>query len=90
MGPFAADGLPITFPHGRGFLYNIPAGLATALLTWNLLKSSPRNAHAKLPIDKVGLGLLVIWLARCKYCWIKGKSLIGSTYPDCGAGYREP
>jgi len=56
------------------FYINIPVGLAAALLTWNLLKNRETPTQ-KLPIDKVGLGLLVIWVGSLQILLDKGKEL---------------
>lgn len=56
------------------FYINIPVGLAAAFLTWNLLKTR-ETPTKKLPIDKVGLALLVIWVGSLQVLLDKGKEL---------------
>lgn len=56
------------------FYINIPVGLMAALLTWNLLKAR-ESPTKKLPIDKVGLALLVIWVGSLQILLDKGKEL---------------
>jgi DHA2 family multidrug resistance protein len=56
------------------FYINIPVGFAAAFLTWNLLKTR-ETPTKKLPIDKVGLALLVIWVGSLQVLLDKGKEL---------------
>jgi DHA2 family multidrug resistance protein len=47
------------------FYINIPVGIAAAAVTWMIYR--PREtATVRLPIDGVGLGLLVIWVGACR------------------------
>jgi DHA2 family multidrug resistance protein len=56
------------------FYINIPVGLAAAGVTWMIYR--PREtATRKLPIDGVGLGLLVIWVGALQIMLDKGKDL---------------
>jgi len=62
------------------FYINVPVGLAAAAVTWMIYR--PREtATRKLPIDGVGLGLLVIWVGALQIMLDKGKDLdwFGST-----------
>lgn len=54
------------------FLINIPVGVIAAVLCWRNLanRESPRR---KLPIDTVGLGLLVIWVGALQVMLDTGK-----------------
>ena len=56
------------------FYINIPVGLIAALMTWSLLKTRETPTQ-KLPIDKVGLMLLVIWVGSLQVLLDKGKEL---------------
>src|SRR5690606_37183996 len=53
---------------------NVPVGLLAGWASWQLYKEreSPR---AKLPIDTVGLGLLVLWVGALQLMLDKGKEL---------------
>ena len=56
------------------FYINIPVGLFAAAVTWAIYRdreTSPR----KLPIDVVGLGALVLWVAALQIMLDKGKDL---------------
>jgi DHA2 family multidrug resistance protein len=56
------------------FYINIPVGLVAAAATWTIYR--PREtATRKLPIDAVGLGLLVIWVGSLQVMLDKGKDL---------------
>lgn len=56
------------------FYINVPIGLAAAAVTWGIYRhrDTPRR---KLPIDTVGLGLLVVWVASLQLMLDKGKEL---------------
>jgi DHA2 family multidrug resistance protein len=56
------------------FYINIPVGLAAAGATWMIYR--PRESQTrKLPIDGVGLGLLVLWVGSLQVVLDKGKDL---------------
>ncbi len=56
------------------FYINVPIGLFAAGLTWSIYRDrdTPRR---KLPIDTVGLGLLVLWVGSMQFVLDKGKEL---------------
>ncbi|MBS0335526.1 MAG: DHA2 family efflux MFS transporter permease subunit [Proteobacteria bacterium] len=56
------------------FYINVPVGIFAALLTWAIYKDreSPRE---KLPVDTVGLALLVIWVGALQIMLDKGNEL---------------
>jgi DHA2 family multidrug resistance protein len=54
------------------FLINVPVGLVTAFLCWTNL-SNRETPTRKLPIDTVGLGLLVIWVGSLQIMLDTGK-----------------
>ncbi len=56
------------------FYINIPVGLGAATITWALYKKR-ETPTKKLPIDKVGLSLLVIWVGAFQIMLDKGKEL---------------
>src|SRR6188472_2452484 len=62
------------------FYINIPVGLGAAAVTWMIYKERETPTR-KLPIDGVGLGLLVIWVGALQVMLDKGKDLdwFGST-----------
>ncbi len=56
------------------FYINIPVGLLAAWVTWMVYRKR-ESPTRKLPIDTVGLGLLVIWVAALQIMLDKGKEL---------------
>lgn len=56
------------------FFINIPVGLAAVYATWTIY-AERETATRKLPIDAVGLGLLVVWIAALQIMLDKGKEL---------------
>ena len=62
------------------FYINVPVGLAAAAVTWMIYRTR-ESPTRKLPIDGVGLGLLVLWVGALQIMLDKGKDLdwFGST-----------
>nr|WP_304518285.1 DHA2 family efflux MFS transporter permease subunit [Comamonas sp. Y33R10-2] len=56
------------------FYINVPVGLLSAVMTWSLYRSRETPTR-KLPIDTVGLSLLVLWVAALQMMLDKGKEL---------------
>ncbi|HEY4072374.1 MAG TPA: DHA2 family efflux MFS transporter permease subunit [Herbaspirillum sp.] len=56
------------------FYINIPVGLFAAGMTWFIYKSR-ETPIKKLPIDRIGLVLLIIWVAALQIMLDKGKDL---------------
>ena len=56
------------------FYINVPVGLAAAAVTWVVYRRRETPA-AKVPIDGVGLGLLVLWVGALQILLDKGKDL---------------
>jgi DHA2 family multidrug resistance protein len=56
------------------FYINVPVGLAAAAMTWSLYRHRETPIR-KLPIDGVGLGLLVVWISAMQIMLDKGKEL---------------
>lgn len=54
------------------FYINIPVGILSAAVTWGLYRKR-ESATRKLPIDKVGLALLVTWIAALQIMLDIGK-----------------
>ncbi|MEF7612307.1 DHA2 family efflux MFS transporter permease subunit [Aquincola sp. MAHUQ-54] len=56
------------------FYINVPVGLLAAAVTWSIYREreTPRR---RLPIDSVGLGLLVLWVGAMQIALDKGKEL---------------
>jgi len=56
------------------FYINVPVGLVAAGLTWSIYHKRETPTH-KLPIDTVGLSLLVLWVGALQLMLDKGKEL---------------
>lgn len=56
------------------FYINIPIGLLSAFMVWTIYHKRESVTH-KLPIDGVGLGLLVLWVGALQITLDKGKEL---------------
>jgi DHA2 family multidrug resistance protein len=56
------------------FYINVPVGLLAAWITWKIYRTRESVTH-KLPVDKVGLGLLVVWVGALQIMLDKGKEL---------------
>ncbi|WP_114974054.1 DHA2 family efflux MFS transporter permease subunit [Rhodoferax ferrireducens] len=56
------------------FYINIPIGLLSAFMVWTIYHKRESVIH-KLPIDGVGLGLLVLWVGALQIMLDKGKEL---------------
>ena len=56
------------------FYINVPVGLLAAAFTWAIYKQRETPTR-KLPIDSVGLGLLVLWVGSLQLMLDKGKEL---------------
>jgi DHA2 family multidrug resistance protein len=56
------------------FYINIPVGVVAGIATWMIYRKR-ETATAKIPIDGVGLGLLVIWVGAMQVLLDKGKDL---------------
>jgi MFS transporter, DHA2 family, multidrug resistance protein len=56
------------------FYINIPVGVFAALVTWSIYRKR-ETARRKLPIDGVGLGLLIVWVGALQIMLDKGQEL---------------
>ncbi len=56
------------------FYINVPVGLAAGAVTWFIYRKR-ETPTIKVPIDKVGLGLLVLWVGALQVLLDKGKDL---------------
>ena len=62
MGPILGGWITDSFGWSWIFLINVPISIFAALMVWKLLKSHD-SKRTKLPLDWVGLVLLVAWIA---------------------------
>src|SRR5580698_4145341 len=56
------------------FYINVPVGIAAAGATWMIFRKR-ETPTAKVPVDTVGLGLLVLWVGALQVMLDKGKDL---------------
>jgi DHA2 family multidrug resistance protein len=56
------------------FYINVPVGIAAGVATWVIYKKR-ETATARLPIDKIGMLLLVLWVGAMQVMLDKGKDL---------------
>jgi DHA2 family multidrug resistance protein len=56
------------------FYINLPVGLLAAAMTWGIYRKR-ETVTRKLPIDSVGLALLVVWVGALQLMLDKGKEL---------------
>jgi DHA2 family multidrug resistance protein len=56
------------------FYINVPVALACAFLAWRLLESRETKT-VKLPVDIVGMGMLVVWVGALQIMLDKGQEL---------------
>ncbi|MBZ8140481.1 MFS transporter [Rubrivivax gelatinosus] len=56
------------------FFINIPVGLFAAALTWSIYRTRDPGPK-RVPVDAVGLGLLVLWVGALQIMVDKGKEL---------------
>jgi len=72
LGPVVGGYISDNFHWGWIFLINIPVGLTSGLIAWKFLAKRDTPTR-KLPIDKVGLGLLAFWVFSLQTCFDLGK-----------------
>jgi DHA2 family multidrug resistance protein len=73
MGPILGGYISDNYHWSWIFLINVPFGLVTAAVCWTNLKDR-ETPTAKLPIDTVGLGLLVLWVGALQIMLDLGKN----------------
>ncbi|MDR0634159.1 MAG: DHA2 family efflux MFS transporter permease subunit, partial [Azoarcus sp.] len=80
IGPILGGWISDNMAWGWIFYINIPAGLLAAGMSWMLLRHRELPT-ARLPVDTVGLALLVIWVGAMQLALDRGKDLdwFGST-----------
>jgi MFS transporter, DHA2 family, multidrug resistance protein len=74
MGPMLGGWISDNYSWPWIFYINIPIGLFAAWATWAIYRER-ESATLRLPIDKVGLFLLVLWVGCLQLMLDKGKEL---------------
>jgi DHA2 family multidrug resistance protein len=73
-GPLLGGWITDNFSWPWIFYINIPVGLLSVYLTWSVYRRRETPTR-KLPIDRIGLALLVLWIAALQIMLDKGKEL---------------
>ena len=73
MGPILGGYISDNYHWSWIFLINVPFGIFVAFICWTNLKSRETPTF-KLPIDAVGLGLLVLWVGALQVMLDLGKN----------------
>jgi DHA2 family multidrug resistance protein len=74
LGPILGGWISDNYSWPWIFYINLPVGLGAAWLTWRMLKTR-ESATRKLPIDVIGLGLLVVGVGALQIMLDKGREL---------------
>ncbi|WP_025918062.1 DHA2 family efflux MFS transporter permease subunit [Herminiimonas sp. CN] len=74
MGPLLGGWISDNYSWPWIFYINIPVGIFTLWITW-LIYRERESSTRSLPIDKIGLALLVIWVGALQLMLDKGKEL---------------
>ena len=74
MGPLLGGWITDNISWPWIFYINIPVGIVAATITWVLYRKRD-SATYKVPIDAVGLALLVLWVGSMQLMLDKGKEL---------------
>jgi DHA2 family multidrug resistance protein len=74
MGPLLGGWITDNISWPWIFYINIPVGFGAAFITWSIFHKR-ESLTRKLPIDSVGLALLVIWVGALQIMLDKGKEL---------------
>ena len=74
MGPLLGGWISDNYTWPWIFYINIPIGAFAAWATWSVYHKR-ESATRKLPIDGIGLGLLVVWVGALQIMLDKGKEL---------------
>ncbi|RZL93026.1 MAG: DHA2 family efflux MFS transporter permease subunit [Variovorax sp.] len=74
MGPLLGGWITDNISWPWIFYINIPVGIVAATITWVLYRKRDSATH-KVPIDAVGLALLVLWVGSMQLMLDKGKEL---------------
>jgi len=74
MGPLLGGYITDNIAWPWIFYINIPVGVAAAWVTW-MIYHKRETPTRKLPVDKIGLALLVVWVGSLQVALDKGKEL---------------
>lgn len=81
MGPLLGGWISDNYTWPWIFYINIPIGIFAAWATWSIYRKR-ESAIVRRPIDKLGLGLLVLWVGSLQLMLDKGKELDWFNSPE--------
>jgi DHA2 family multidrug resistance protein len=73
-GPLLGDWITDSYSWSWIFYVNLPVGLVAAGVTWMIYRNR-ETPTKKLPIDVIGLALLIVWVASLQIMLDKGPDL---------------
>jgi len=74
MGPLLGGWITDNISWPWIFYINIPVGAFAAIVTWGIYRTR-ETPRLKLPIDAIGLGLLIVWVGALQVLLDKGEEL---------------
>jgi DHA2 family multidrug resistance protein len=74
MGPLLGGWITDNISWPWIFYINIPVGVFAAIVTWSIYRNR-ESERRRLPIDGVGLGLLIVWVGALQIMLDKGEEL---------------
>jgi DHA2 family multidrug resistance protein len=74
MGPLLGGWITDNISWPWIFYINIPVGVFAAVVTWGIYRTR-ETPRVKLPIDTIGLGLLIVWVGALQVLLDKGEEL---------------
>jgi DHA2 family multidrug resistance protein len=74
MGPLLGGWITDNISWSWIFYINIPVGMLSAFITWGIYRKR-ESVTRSVPIDSIGLGLLVLWVGALQIMLDKGKEL---------------
>jgi DHA2 family multidrug resistance protein len=74
LGPILGGWITDNYHWSWIFLINIPVGIFASFATWELLRDR-ETPTSKLPVDRVGMVLLVVWVGALQIMLDKGNEL---------------
>jgi DHA2 family multidrug resistance protein len=74
MGPLLGGWITDNISWPWIFYINIPVGAFAAIATWGIYRTR-ETPRVKLPIDAIGLGLLIVWVGSLQVLLDKGEEL---------------
>jgi DHA2 family multidrug resistance protein len=74
IGPILGGWITDNYHWSWIFLINVPIGIVAAIITWQMLKDRETPTQ-RLPVDSIGMGLLVLWVGSLQILLDKGEEL---------------